>query len=654
MTTTRFALVLAALAASCAAPGADIIPADRVTVWNPGLNAVGGIPARTTISATVDAASYGNGASDATAGIQAALDACPVGQVVQLSAGTFMVTSELLITKGVVLRGMGPTQTKLKMNPVGANHSVIIAGTHWFTSGQSVSLAADAAKEATSVTLASNPGLAVGEIVEVDQLTDPNLTEWGSKSPPGDPSRGWFENTDRPIGQVVEITAISGTTITFSTPLHIAFTTANAAQLSRYLAWTGGPLAPTVERAGIEDLYVYGGGQGQGNIRLSNCAYSWIRNVESDYQDGEAIAIDGCFRCTVRDSYVHSTATPSPGGGGYGYSFSWYSADNLLENDISWNMNKVMVMRASGGGNVIGYCYFEDGWIDYATGWVECGANASHMTTPHYELFEGNQAFNFDGDNTWGNAIDITVFRNHFTAKRRSIAPLSFTDDGNRRAIGLCEGHWWYSFVANVIGQAGQSNPGGFIYQSSFPWNEDPWPMWKLGYNPNDWSQAADAKVLSTVLRHGNYDYATAAITWDPSISQHSMPDSLYLTAKPAFFGSQAWPWVTPEGPTLVASLPARQRFDAIQGLGGATGGGSGASGGSASAGSTTTGGSASGAGGSASGASGGTATGAAVPSGANSGSSSHCGLGAGALGLALGLAMAVLRRRGRSGGSMG
>ena len=46
----------------------DIIPADRRTVWNPGIP--GGIPSRTTICATVAAATYGNGTTDATAAIQ--------------------------------------------------------------------------------------------------------------------------------------------------------------------------------------------------------------------------------------------------------------------------------------------------------------------------------------------------------------------------------------------------------------------------------------------------------------------------------------------------------------------------------------------------------------------------------------------------------
>ena len=56
---------------------ADIMPTERRTTWNPGIP--GGIPARTTVCATVNASTYGNGTVDATAGIQAAINACPDG-----------------------------------------------------------------------------------------------------------------------------------------------------------------------------------------------------------------------------------------------------------------------------------------------------------------------------------------------------------------------------------------------------------------------------------------------------------------------------------------------------------------------------------------------------------------------------------------------
>src|SRR5262249_40971817 len=103
------------LAALCGVPtsvSAQMLPSDRTTTWNPGV--VGGIPNRTTICATVNASNYGNGAQDASAGIQAAINACPVGQVVQLSAGTFTVNNYLLIDKGITLRGGGVGTTILQ------------------------------------------------------------------------------------------------------------------------------------------------------------------------------------------------------------------------------------------------------------------------------------------------------------------------------------------------------------------------------------------------------------------------------------------------------------------------------------------------------------------------------------------------------------
>src|SRR5260370_40517196 len=88
-----------------------INPQDRLTLWNPGIP--GGIPARTSVCATIDAGAYGGGASDATAGIQAALHACPEGQLVALSARTFRIPRRLQISKGSVLRGLGPEQTQI-------------------------------------------------------------------------------------------------------------------------------------------------------------------------------------------------------------------------------------------------------------------------------------------------------------------------------------------------------------------------------------------------------------------------------------------------------------------------------------------------------------------------------------------------------------
>jgi hypothetical protein len=195
---------------------------------------------------------------------------------------------------------------------------------------------------------------------------------------------------------------------------------------------------------------------------------------------------------------------------------------------------------------------------------VEVGLNASHMTTPHYELFEGNQSFNFDGDNTWGNSVYITVFRNHFTGQRRSVGGPPLQDTMNRRAVGLMEGHRWYTFVGNVLGFPGMTPApaASFVYEAAFPWSGDPVGMWRLGYNPEKWTAPPDQRVLATLIRDGNYDFVTKQVHWRKG--RKSVPDSLYLTSKPAFFGDNPWPWVDADGAVKLHVLPARARFDAM------------------------------------------------------------------------------------------
>jgi hypothetical protein len=537
---------------------ADVLPPERRTIWNPGLNAVGGIPSVTAVCATVDASTYGNGLTDATAGIQAAIDACPAGQVVQLSAGDFLVDGSypITISKGIVLRGAGPAATKLRKMSATTN-PLILVGQPQPQEAPSVDLSADAPKGATFVQVSSVDAFSVGQLVLLDELTDDSYVYWGTDPAvaPGGDGRGWFTRYDRPVGQMLEIASIDLDlgVVSFTTPLHIAFDTTHVAQLTGY-----GPSPCGASYAGVEDLYVRGGQAG--NIVLRFAMYSWVKNVESDWSTGESISLDRCFRCVVRDSYVHDTPAPYPGGGGYLLSFAMYTADSLVENNVFINGNKVMVMRASGGGNVIGYNYMDNGFIADYVGWVETGMNASHLTCPHFELFEGNQAFNIDGDDTWGGAVYNTFFRNHATGKRRS-----FVDIDNRRAIGLMYGHYYYSFVGNVLGTANEDPAprAGFAYEDSWPWKADPIGLWRLGYTPKDWSAQPDARVVSTTHRHGNFDYATNSVfAWVDGFDQ-TLPDSLYLSDKPAFFGANPWPWVDPTGTTQLYTLPARARYDA-------------------------------------------------------------------------------------------
>jgi hypothetical protein len=565
-----------------------VVPADRRTTWHPGVSYAGrGIPERDTVCATLSP----GGGDDAPA-IQEALDTCPAGQVVQLTAGTFEIHFPGLdMTRSeMTLRGAGPGEpgtgtggTRLvKPDPAEAS-AVIYVGTHPGLFASSTDLAADALKGSDTITLAEDPGLAVGEIVLIDHVTTTDgAVHWGeAHDRPGGGSRRWFSRQDRSLSQMVEVTAVSGAIVTVDPPLHWSFRTAYQAQLSRYGEDNGGPVRPLVRRSGVEDLFVHGGtgGDYHGNVAVSGCAYCWVRNIETTFADGTSVGLYGTFRSEVRDSYIHTSANPNPGGGGYLLGVNNGASDNLIENNILWNGNKMLVMRASGGGNVIAYNYLEDG---YGAGYrelMEVGLNASHYTTPHMELFEGNQAFNFDGDSLWGNSIYITVFRNHFTASRRSVGDLGLTDEGFRRAVGLNRFHYFYNIVGNVLGEeAMRPRPQQYFVYEITPENQaemeqvyvetgrDAVPMWQLGYHGEDPGQPYDPRVAETIVRHGNFDYVTGQVRWQDRLPRE-LPPSLYLDRKPDFFGDHAWPWVTPDGKEVLASLPARERFDAIHGL---------------------------------------------------------------------------------------
>jgi hypothetical protein len=68
------------------------------------------------------------------------------------------------------------------------------------------------------------------------------------------------------------------------------------------------------------------------------------------------------------------------------------------------------------------------------------------------------------------------------------------------------------------------------------------------------WAQDADPKTVSTLIRGGNYDYVTNSAHWE-NIPSQTLPNSLYLSGTPAFFGSYTWPWVDPTGSTKLYIL---------------------------------------------------------------------------------------------------
>jgi hypothetical protein len=117
------------------------------------------------------------------------------------------------------------------------------------------------------------------------------------------------------------------------------------------------------------------------------------------------------------------------------------------------------------------------------------------------------------------------------------------------------------SFVGNVLGAAGQMK--GWVYETTFTSGTP--GIWMLGWDSVK-PYPVDAQVRSTTLRHGNFDYVTNTVKWDPAIANQQLPNSLYLAKKPAFFEAgrgYTWPWVDPASATKLHALPAKVRYEA-------------------------------------------------------------------------------------------
>ncbi len=164
------ALSACSVTVASAQVGTGLIPAPTLTTWAPGVR---GIPARTRVCASVNAATYGNGRDEASVAIQTAINGCPEGEVVQLSAGEFLLNNHIRIGKGITLRGAGQRQTTLKKtNQTSEQEQIILVGpSRWprIDESTAVNLTADAVQGARSVTVQSSAGFAPGQFVKLDE-----------------------------------------------------------------------------------------------------------------------------------------------------------------------------------------------------------------------------------------------------------------------------------------------------------------------------------------------------------------------------------------------------------------------------------------------------------------------------------------------------
>ena len=416
----------------------------------------------------------------------------------------------------------------------------------------------------------------------------------------------WFSYCDRPTAELHRISSISSDTLTFDDPLTIAFRKSgnHNAQVYGPLYGSnsnfGGSPISFLQNAGVENLSVLRAISG--GIEMEFCAYCWIKNTEVGDWYGGGISIAYSVRSELNTVYIHHCWNSVNNGAEYPIALDNASTEILITNSITNFGGKGMVARAGGAGSVVSYSYIDDTMYDAESGigdyWLDMGINASHYSGPHHVLFEGNWGDNLDNDNTHGNSMYMTFFRNQGAGLRTPFVDPSLNKTVNDfagigyacgtsgpggcrqntpapfRAAGPMAYNYWFAFVGNALGVAGETTAGhGWSYQGDWSASR----IFMLGWNagPGGEDPYLDGAKGSYIFRHGDYDYVNASIADWTSGYSHTIPNSFYLSSAPAFFGAGAkctypWPWVTPTGSTPIqtnscggSGLPAKARYEA-------------------------------------------------------------------------------------------
>jgi hypothetical protein len=533
---------------------AEIIPPDRRIDWSDA-GIPGGIPQRTTICTTLNAATYGNGITDATSAIQQALENCPDNQVVYLPAGTYRITDTVHLYDNDTLRGAGMGKTIIRLES-DARSAVDIRGSfNWAVTGvkKIYRVTGGMGKGSTQITLNSVADVNRGDEMVIDMLNDGDTVDaLGSE---GFCDYCGREEGTRTHGQIVEVKGVSGNTVTISPPLY----------------WDLSPdLSPEavlvddnwlIRHAGIENLTVTQKPVPQGQdphtmylVEIDGAAYSWLRRVELENADWRLVWMIESLHNEIRENYFHTGINGYGRAHGYGVLLDMFTSATLAEDNIFWSLDGGCIMTGGGAsGNVIAYNYLIDPRYDDAW-WMTPSPSLNHNPHPSMNLWEGNYGYQAEADDIHGSSSHNTVFRSVSTGYQN----VTITEFNNAVCLGYRQRY--YNFVGNILGTSGWSQ----VYEVAYPQDADSSvkTIWRLGHSgPND---AGETQVKATLLRHGNFDYVTNSVQWDSAIPDHDIPASLYLASKPSWFGSVPYPPIGPDVTGMVNKIPAQLRYEAM------------------------------------------------------------------------------------------
>ena len=528
-------------------PPSNVISSDRLVSWQGNVGIPGGIPNVTTIYANIAA-----GAS--LSQVNAAISACPSGQVVNLGPGDFAFDGDLSLNNklGVVLRGAGPGNTTITFSSGG----VTMKGDRNDANLIGVNLSQDAVKGAATIFIASVPSwVTPGKLIGIDQIDDPAFST-NSGSNGGNSYRGALGYGARGVSQLDRVVSKTSTSVTFEVPMYWGWQTSRVAQIFQpHLDPSSGK---PVILCGIENLTLaasYSGNDGN-MVTMDSADNCWVKNcVITNMAGGAGVLGYFAYRCEVRHCTIINSHLLT-GGQGYGVAPYYTSSGWLTEDNIFALLHAAMDVE-SASGNVFAYNYETGG--QSASGNDQNDSISAHQTTSFMNLWEGN--FCDDkvlGDWTHGANAYGTVFRCRITGT--NAIPARVDDSQTPVSIQYYNRYW--NIVGNVLGVPGVQNK--YLTDNSSTAAGSTGSIIKVGGDNPDVDYDADSYTSGAfILIHGNWDSVQHQVTWNSLVTSHTLTNSYYLSSKPSYFGSLAWPPYDPASPSgaSATNIPAGYRY---------------------------------------------------------------------------------------------
>ncbi len=533
------------------------IPVDRIptNVW--AVSGVSnGIPTRSTVFTNL------NAGVSATV-LNWCIANCPSNQVVYLNAGTYNIgTLTFSSSDNWTLRGAGMGQTILNFTS-GNNGHINIGQSPPFNGSwaNTVNITTATDTGASNIIVSSASGWSVGDMAVIDMANTATIygygTGGGTSATANNDSAGKARDGNRVQLFYTRVVGISGTTFSIWPPLPFALDTGRSPQISEFGNSSLSNRGP--RNWGIEDLTLDCSGDYKGIVIVGAWNW-WLNKVEiKDWGNLAAVWVRRSTAGEIRGCYIHDPSTKSVDHG-YGMMLDPLCASRVEDNIVTGCMSTFLFQGGSAGNvvayNVMAFGDYENG--GYTGEWLQHEISGNHTPYPCYNLYEGNYTAYFQSDYYYGPSGFGTLYRNRIPGNSTATTQhrLCVSIDSNQRG---------YSVVGNQLGELDppnsvylalpdqtrnyqQPNPISWTYDMVGDASYSAPHIFRLGYpysGQNSTSSGLatnDTFVKTNTFVHMNWDAANQSITYAQAATDFSFPDSLFLTAKPAYFNNLAWP----------------------------------------------------------------------------------------------------------------